>query len=764
MDDNKERIESRKDEEILIPAASAAEAEPLPAHAEAAEALLKSVNDTAGNARNVLATYILLSVYIFLTVGATNDEQLLRDSGIAVPFLSNINLPVSRFYLFVPWMFLFAHVDLLLLFKLMADKLHAFNAELEHLPNFDKKELRLQLSGLPFVHWLSGDLGDGFNHLITGWVVWASLFLLPLLSLLALQIGFLPYHSAAATFLHKTALGLDVLALWFFWPRLVQRLEEATWRWWSFVDASAQTVCRYGCLTVLAVALGSSVLLLSLPDSQLENLQDDWTVRHWLLDANPIWQLSAKEIQQAANLPEWSFQRIEISLRSNEEFVLGVAAYLPIFHRNLDLHEKLLVANNPELKTLDELQKPLTLPGEANNPLGISLENRNAVLVNIKGLDLQNRDLRFANLSKAKLWKADLRGAQLQHSNLSDAQLAGMLHNKTSQLQGANLHFVHLEGEDLAGIHFQGAFLFAANLQGAYLREAHLQGAVLGEASLQGADLHEAYLQGAVLVKASLQGADLRKASLQGADLREVGMQGAYLRETRLQSADLRGGSLQGTDLHYAYLQGADLHQASLQGANLYRANLQGASLRGVQAGSADFEEADLQGNDVSGMQLTPAYTQADFNIWKNNARERLKKLLRSDELDRREKWLASRVGQAPVFPKQGFVQPCLADAKLQSHPGFQSCQTPAKDFFMALASFLGELACSAQSDTEGQPYIAQGIARRALNADEWDKTGQAARSKLAQRLLQPDCAGKASLAHLSDDARNDLRKLAGAR
>ena len=91
------------------------------------DALLKSVNDTAGSARNLFVTYILLSVYIFLTVGATNDEQLLRDSSVAVPFLSNIKLPVSRFYQFVPWMFLFVHVDLLLLFKLMADKLHGYS-------------------------------------------------------------------------------------------------------------------------------------------------------------------------------------------------------------------------------------------------------------------------------------------------------------------------------------------------------------------------------------------------------------------------------------------------------------------------------------------------------------------------------------------------------------------------------------------------------------------------------------------------------------
>jgi len=742
VDDKKEWIEWRKDGKILVPAASAEKAEPPAEQSADALALLKSVNDTAGNARTVFATYILLSVYIFLTVGATNDEQLLKDSGIAVPFLSNINLPVSRFYLFVPWMFLFAHVDLLLLFKLMADKLHAFNAELAHLPDPGQQELRQQLSGLPFVHWLSGERRDGFTHLITGWVVWASLFLLPLLSLLALQIGFLPYHSDTYTFFHKAALGLDVLALWFFWPRLAQRLEQATWRWWTF-GASSQAVCRGGChwasSAVLAVSLCSSVWLLSLPDSQLEDLQDDWTPRHWLLDAEPIQTPSAQEVKQVAGLLGWSWRRIEVFLLDK-----GVVAYLPIFHRNLDLHEKLLVANNPGLGALSVLQKPLIPPGEPDNPTGISLEKRDVALIDIKGLDLQNRDLRFANFMSAKLWKADLRGTQLQHSNLSEAQLAGMIHDRESQLQGADLSYIHLEGEDLSGIQLQGANLRRARLQGANLRGARLQGAGLVNASLQGAVLYETDLQGAVLSFANLRGANLGVASLQGVDL--------FM-------ANLPGADLSGTSL-----QGAILAQTDLQGADLRGASLQGASLRGVRSGSADFEGADLQGNDVRGMEMTPAFTPADFDDWKKNAREWLKKYIPTDELDKREKWLASRVGQDPVFPLQGWTRPCLADAKLQSQPSFQSCQTPAEDSFMALADYLGELACSAQSDIEEQPYIALSIAGRAVNAVEWDKAGQGARSKFAQRLLQADCAGKAGLAYLSDDERNKLRKLAEAK
>jgi hypothetical protein len=221
-----------------------------------ADALLKSVNDTAGNARNLFVTYILLSVYVFLTVGATNDEQLLRDSSVAVPFLSNINLPVSKFYQFVPWMFLFVHVDLLLLFKLLADKLHAFNAELRGLAPAEADDLRQSLSGLPFVHWLAGDRGDGFGHFITGLVVWSTLLVLPLLTLLALQVGFLPYHSAFTTFAHQVALGLDALALLWFWPRLAAGTTARTWRWWLPFGAGRPAACREWCRTASAGGTG----------------------------------------------------------------------------------------------------------------------------------------------------------------------------------------------------------------------------------------------------------------------------------------------------------------------------------------------------------------------------------------------------------------------------------------------------------------------------------------------------------------------------
>ena len=769
-----------------------------------ADALLKSVNDTAGNARNLFVTYILLSVYILLTVGATNDEQLFRDSSVAVSFRSNINLPVSRFYQFVPWMFFFVHVDLLLLFKLMADKLHALNAELDELELPEAEEYRQQLHGLPFVHWLADDKTDGFSHFITGLVVWTSLFLLPLLTLLALQIGFLPYHSAFTTHAQQTLLVLDALALLWFWPRLAVGMKRQTWRWWLPFGANAAqsnrytgrdcrypehrdvkptssrnivvsvvagivgkirkalafrwsktrqasetlalhgseippnppfpkggtranagialkpSVCRGLCRTASVAILIGSVwfggFVAVLPGKKLE---DDGLIANSLFDdaeksiANEKLSDNFKRIRQmyeAGTLHWYSKENIE----NVPLLVVITISRMGLFHRNLDLQEKLLVANDPDLETLAKLQEP-----------ELKQQDRLALLVKIKGLDLKNRDLRFANLSKTKLWKADLRQTKLQQADLSNAKLHG--------------------------IQWRLVCLWGANLR---------------EPELQGADLLITYLQGADFWRAELQGAQLGAAELQGATLREADLQGADFWYANLQGGDFGRAELQYAYLGHAKLQGANLVKAQLQCAYLEQAQMQGADLEYAQVGSANFSLATFAFNDFRHLRTLPLFTQQDFAAWKRNGRG-----LKDEYAAKKwEEYFQSHVGKATEWPKEAVTAPCLAD-KPSTVP-FQNCLAPNPDYFKALADYLGDLACRADKINieelefiakviarKEQEFIAKGIARRALG-DEWGNEGTAAQRQLVQRLLGEDCAGKAGL---SDDIRVRLRQLAEA-
>ena len=764
-----------------------------------ADALLKSVNDTAGNARNLFVTYILLSVYIFLTVGATNDEQLLRDDSVAVPFLENINLPVSRFYQFVPWMFLFVHADLLLLFKLMADKLHAFNETINK-PEFDRKEaaeLRQQLSGLPFVHWLAGDQNDGFSHRITGLIVWSSLLVLPLLTLLALQIGFLPYHSTLTTFAHQVALGLDALALLWFWPRLAAGMTEWTLLWWlpfrfirlgkimiasrfiqsvlhskkavnqwiasmarkvrhernQVLNAHSEpvenqqqsflkyiehpTACRGVCRTASLLLLVGSVwfggFVLVLPR---ERLEDNGLLVRLLLDDESSWQedlsedykprpvfesdfldsfpipfdnltVSNPNEDESRNLISWIIKH-KISLENTinafltNGFKHWVYPHLPVFPRNLDLHEKVLVKNELEPAALAELLDPT-----------LKLHERPAMLAKIKGLDLKNRDLRFANLSEAKLWRADLRGANLQHANLSKAQLQGIQWDVRVRLQAAVLKSAGLQGADLQSVHLQGADLSHARLQGANLQSAKLQGTVLEGANLEGADLSFANLIFAIMLKVHLQ-------------------------MSNLNSSDLRGAVLMNADLTGAYISG-------------YSVRLKGAIMGGAHVGSTTFPNT-LSLNAFTGLDTSKPLTQQDFDFWKAEIRGFLKD---EQEAKKRETWLQSRIGKATEWPSENIGTPCLSDVN-HSTP-FQNCHSSEPEFFMAWGEYIGKLACDDREAGE-QDFIAKRLAlllSRDANAREHQFLDQ-----VVPRLLQDDCAGKAGL---DDDLRANLRKIAEA-
>lgn len=221
-------------------------------------------------------------------------------------------------------------------------------------------------------------------------------------------------------------------------------------------------------------------------------------------------------------------------------------------------------------------------------------------------------------------------------------------------------------------------------------------------------------------------------------------------------------------------MQSADLQEADLQSAILAGANLQGANFKAAKVGSASFRSrtssnaAIFAFNDFRGIDIS-ILTKKYLEFWKTDIQENLGQTHWLEQL------LQSRIGQATAWPTKSVAAPCLADAPRPAP--FSSCQDTNTEYFTALANYLGDLACDAKKykegqhfpydDTEGQDFAAGGIARRLrieyfneIKVDEWGIEGVAARRQLAQRLLQPICAGKAGL---DDDLRAELRKLAEA-
>lgn len=106
-------------------------------------------------------------------------------------------------------------------------------------------------------------------------------------------------------------------------------------------------------------------------------------------------------------------------------------------------------------------------------------------------------------------------------------------------------------------------------------------------------------------IKPNLSGADLGKITLRGAHLCGADISEANLEKAHLIGANLIGANLIGANLKEADLRGANIRKADLGGANLREANLNGTDLRGANLDGADlthatFEEANMEGTEVS--------------------------------------------------------------------------------------------------------------------------------------------------------------------
>jgi hypothetical protein len=77
-----------------------------------------------------------------------------------------------------------------------------------------------RLANFYYVQYLTGEGSSRFLHALSGLIMWLTAVVLPLMLLLWTQIRFLPYHSAGATWLHRLAVVIDALLIFFLWPQL----------------------------------------------------------------------------------------------------------------------------------------------------------------------------------------------------------------------------------------------------------------------------------------------------------------------------------------------------------------------------------------------------------------------------------------------------------------------------------------------------------------------------------------------------------------
>jgi uncharacterized protein YjbI with pentapeptide repeats len=616
-----------------------------PAHPETSphiEKLLDSANSASQSVAALHIAFIAFAAYLGVIVWGTTHEDMLRISPIKLPIL-DVEVPLTTFYAFAPWMLVLLHFNLLMQLELLSNKLWNLDRDLPD--THAGQQIRDRLFIFPFTHLIVGRSNVWLINWLLSLVVGTTIIALPLFILLAAQIRFLPFHDEGITWSQRLSVWTDagmLLALWpliaspqdrarewwqsfafnlvGYWPAWLRHLGILGWnrlarsiqrRWPNrhFREISPRPVQPPGVepkgmvilmisvpliilLSIVAVVPGSiTVQTYYFPpndESQSEDTPyylEDWLIRRmpesWLsVAAHKYGTASCTSLAEAAKTDATMLQ-----------VVLGPCSWfnLDLFTRNLDLREARLVPKEVSLSLLTRATDP-------------NKQIRDAAFKEFDGLNLQNRDLRFANLYGAMLPKADIRHVQLQGAVLLKAKLQGVIGWDKTQLQGAIL----------GGTQLQGAGLIEANLQGADLRGADLQGADLSWAILQSVDLRGA----------NLQGVDLRGAKLQGADLRGAKLQGTILRKANLQGANMVFANLQGADLTLAELQGAELREARLQGADWSKANLDGIYIS--DSAWSDWNEQQQHRLETAFKQLLDAEKFSAFQTRMERAGTRL--------------------------------------------------------------------------------------------------------------------------------------------
>ena len=565
------------------------------------EQLLESANSASQTVAALHVAFLAFVAYLGVIVWGTTHEDLLRISPVKLPIL-DVELPLTAFYNFVPWMVVLLHFNLLMQLELLSCKLWNLDRDLPE--TAWGQQVRDRLFIFPFTHLIAGRNEVFMIRWLLSLVVGITVIALPLFILLAAQIRFLPFHDEAITWSQRLAVWVDAAMLLALWP-LIASPKDRAMEWWQnagfrllgywptwvkyycvlgwnglvqlfqrvtklppnretvpkpTIDSGTEpkgmvvllvSVPLVALLSIVAVIPGSMTVHTYYNATEEANPQDGVTgetpsyFEDWLIRKVPESWLSVAAYQYdtvtCTSLP--LAEKAEASIL---QVMLGPCAWfnLGIFPRNLNLKETRLIPKEVSLALLTRATDP-------------NKQVRDNAFKEFDGLNLQNRDLRFANLFGAVLPKADLRHVQLQGAILLKAKLQGVIGWDKTQLQGAIL----------GGTQLQGAGLIEADLRDADLRGADLQGADLGWANLQSADLRGADLQAANLQATKLQGADLRGAKLQGANLSEANLQGASLDYAKLQGADLTKAELQAAVLYKAELKGLDWLQANLEGA-----------------------------------------------------------------------------------------------------------------------------------------------------------------------------------------------------
>jgi uncharacterized protein YjbI with pentapeptide repeats len=745
--------------------------EPLPpivAKADDLEAIRQTVEDAASVSAGLWISYLFVVFYLGIATGGVTHVDILLENPVKLPFL-NIELPLLAFFVLGPIIFILCHAYTLVHFVLLANKAKRFHSELaRQIPDSHqnpnardiREALRRQLPSNLFVQFLAGpdDVREsGFGFLLKT-IAWNSLVVGPIALVLLFQIQFLPYHDLRITWIHRAALLIDLILIWWLWRKiLVGRGDPPTsFSWKPWVKNGTAFVA-----SVFIIVFSWNVA--TTPDEWQEDHLPSLKIvpTQW----QPIWALpsAAAGWLQIALTPSQPVKAVRNDRTGGRSNLVSLQTLLfsgevdPVTRRRTSLWSNTIVLPGFDIFEALKINDPQKVDWK---PFLISLRGRHLEGAVLAGATLKRTDFSGAYLGGASLGETQLQGSSFATTALERANFDGaVLQNANflnARLKQASLWKADLRNADLSNAHLQGAELSGADLRDANLVASELQGARFDGAELEGARLSGANLVGASLIEAYMQGADVQAARLQAASLARA----------FLQAANFAGAYLQGADLSGAELEGASLDDAALQGASFTNANIDATSLLGVSVWRADVRAA--KGKDRARVSLLKAELSEPVCrskiknrkwCWSVEDLEELKQLISSEIPNGPYRDEALRRIEKGLNPNQ----PLLGEDAIAHDWVALANAPPPHDQYEKNVSEVWRVAGCANDD--GAPYVVRAVTRFMIRAYRNPAAMMALKSvqttNLAKIFLDKQlCRNQVPL---SDDTRTALKSIADA-
>lgn len=506
---------------------------------------LERVQEACQNARTLLLSILLASVYTWLTIATTTDAALLTNSSSSPLPIIQTEISIANVYLIAPLLLLCLYLYFHIYMQRVWERLAQLPAIFSDGTPLDEKAYPWLFIGLVRSHvkLLRRDRPPlsrtqaGLSFLLAWWTV-------PL-TMMALWGRYLSRHDLMGTFLQIFVITIAFSAALTF-HRLTRETLRLKFQRYITMDNRKIGLRPYGRLAMISAMIfvllstAGGLIFLSIKAIGGE-------IRANLRDAD----VSTK--------PEnWTGQDSEI------QFVRGASL------RKADLRH-----------------------ARATNAF---LVNADMEWADLREAWMDEADLRKADLSYAKLDGAQLIDVNLRHANLQRASCSGT-DFQTSDLSGANLSGARLSSANLNRVNFQDSILERAYLEGASLwgvigleayqvrRAWNWPLALYSYTDMAGSDLEESRL----IEFGLASGHSAREEKL----LSKLGLSSDHrvrLRMKNFSGYDLGGALFLRADLSEFDLTKANLQEAILLGADLQRAVLEGANLKGANLGNqTDF-------------------------------------------------------------------------------------------------------------------------------------------------------------------------------